>query len=430
VYGLRLLRRPAVQSTAIWTIAIVLAVARVLQLLGVEPERVAYDFRWYWVAAGNLLNGQSIYSPAQLAGPYAPQGQLGFLYPPPLAALAIPFRLVSPNDDVLGWAIWAWLAALVGGLSVVALARERRLAVRFPVLAGSRGIALLLLFAFALPEVLDELINGNVHLFLLGLFTLAWLGISASLARTAPDALTGITGGDRFGRSPLAGRMSAANGQRVAGLAIGVATVIKLFPAIVLLWFLLTGRRTAALWTVIGAAALSIATLPITGIQPWLDFPTVLANMSAPIDPAASFAPTAWLAPVIGFTLARVLVTGVGVAIVAWSARRQPAALSYAVAVLVSVLITPALWSHYLSMILLPLGLALGGGVSALAIGLDYLLLSSQQQDALGDLAWITARLAPTIGELLLLGLLLRQRSAEPAPAAVATLAPPAPRPA
>jgi alpha-1,2-mannosyltransferase len=402
VYGLRLLRRPAVQSTAIWTIAIVLAVARVLQLLGVEPERVAYDFRWYWVAAGNLLNGQPLYSATQLAGPYAPQGQLGFLYPPPLAALAIPFRLVSPNDDVLGWAVWAWLAALVGGLSVVALARQRRLAVRFPVLAGSRGVALLLLFAFALPEVLDELINGNVHLFLLGLFTVAWLGIARADRR----------------------------GEQAAGLAIGVATVIKLFPAIVLLWFLLTGRRIAAVWTVVGAAALSLATLPITGIQPWLDFPTVLANMSAPIDPAASFAPTAWLAPAIGFTLARVLVTGVGAAIVAWSARRQPAALSYAVAVLVSVLITPALWSHYLSMILLPLGLALGGGVSALAIGLDYLLLSSQQQDALGDLAWITARLAPTIGELLLLGLLLRQRSAEPAPAAVATLAPPAPRPA
>ncbi|HEX8025064.1 MAG TPA: hypothetical protein VF484_02560, partial [Candidatus Limnocylindrales bacterium] len=207
--------------------------------------------------------------------------------------------------------------------------------------------------------------------------------------------------------------------------------------AIVLLWFLLTGRRTAAVWTVIGAAALALLTLPLTGLQPWLDFPTVLANMSAPVDPSASFAPTTWLAPALGFTLARVVVTGAGVGIVAWSARRQPAARSYAVAVLVSVLITPALWSHYLSMILLPLGMALGGGVSALAIGLVYVLLSSQQQDALGDLAWITARLAPTIGELLLLWLLLRGRAAEPAlaavepaPAAVATPAPPAPRPA
>ncbi|HEX8025585.1 MAG TPA: glycosyltransferase family 87 protein, partial [Candidatus Limnocylindrales bacterium] len=259
VYGLRLLRRPAIQSRAIWTIAIVLAVARVLQLLGVEPERVAYDFRWYWVAAGNLLHGQSIYSPEQLGGPYAPQGQLGFLYPPPLAALVIPFRLVSPTDDVVGWAIWAWLAAIVGGVSILALARERRLALRFPVLGGSSGAALLLLFAFALPEVLDELINGNVHLYLLGLFTVAWLGVA---------------------EHPFGGRASPRRGEQLAGLAIGIASVIKLFPAIVLLWFLLTGRRTAAAWTVIGAAALALIALPVTGIQPWLDFPTVLANMS------------------------------------------------------------------------------------------------------------------------------------------------------
>src|SRR5262249_44036553 len=156
-------------------------------------------------------------------------------------------------------AIWSGLAALICAASVLVLARDRRLDLRFPQLSGRRGAVLLLIAAFGLPEVLDELINGNVHMYLLGLFTVAWLGVD--------------------GRLPRVGRV---NGDRIAGLAIGVATVIKLFPGVILLWFVLTGRRTAVIWTVVGALALGLVTLPITGLQAWFDFPTMLANMSAP----------------------------------------------------------------------------------------------------------------------------------------------------
>jgi Glycosyltransferase family 87 len=386
VYGLRLLRRPAVRDTSLVVIAAILLVTRLIQVLSVEKARLAFDFKWYWVAAGQLLNGESIYSAQQLGGPYAPQGQEGFLYPPPLAALVTPFYLASPSDPLPAAAIWSLLAAVVAVASILALARNLRLAERFPTLAGRR-IVLLLIAAFALPEVIDELINGNVHLFLLGLFTLAWLGISRGDAR----------------------------GEAVAGVAIGVATVIKIFPGLVLVWFIVTGRWRGVGWAVVGALALSLLTLPMTGIQPWLDFPTVLRNMAAPTDPSASFAPTMWLAPVLGFALARVVVTVLGVAIVAWSALRQSARTSFAVAVLASVLITPALWSHYLSMIVLPLLVALGSGVSLLVLGLDYVFLSAEAQDALGPYAWILARAVPTIGELLLLVVLLmigRRRTA------------------
>ncbi len=41
-----------------------------------------YNFSYYWTAARQLLDGGSIYSPAQLGGSYAPQGH-GLLYPPP-----------------------------------------------------------------------------------------------------------------------------------------------------------------------------------------------------------------------------------------------------------------------------------------------------------------------------------------------------------
>jgi hypothetical protein len=156
-----------------------------------------------------------------------------------------------------------------------------------------------------------------------------------------------------------------------------------------------------------------VVTLPITGLQPWLDYPTVLANLSAPSDTTDTLAPTVWLGPYLGFTLARLLVTAAGVAILAWTARsRASTAVSFAIAVLVSVLISPALYQHYLAILVLPMILALGAGIRLRWIGLAYLLMSGGQQDALGDFAWIVNKGLPTAGVLLLLGLFLAKARA------------------
>src|SRR6185503_20893551 len=135
---------------------------------------------------------------------------------------------------------------------------------RFPLLAG-RGRWLLVAAAFAFPPVVGELVLGNVHLLLLGLLTLAWLGLRWSETR---DAARGEARGD-------------SRGEWLAGIAVGLATVIKVFPGLVVIWFLLTRRYRAAVGAVVGFAAAALATLPFTGIQPWLDYPTVLANLSA-----------------------------------------------------------------------------------------------------------------------------------------------------
>jgi len=286
---------------------------------------------------------------------------------------------------------WAWfgLGVLIVAWMVLAVGRreglvEGGLGARFGGLLEGRRRWLLVGGAFALPPVVGELALGNVHLLLLGLLGLAWLGV----------------------------RRGTAGGERIAGIAVGVAAVIKVFPALLLLWFLLTRRWQAAAWVFLGASLAALVALPLTGLDPWRDFPTVLANLSAPSDTTDTLAPTIWLAPYLGFTGARVLVTVLGLAAIWWAARRRDERTSYAVAVCASLLIAPALYHHYLAILVLPFLLALSSRVAPVAIAAAYFLLWGGQQDALGDLSSIVNRGMPTAGVLTLFAGLLLVRAA------------------
>jgi alpha-1,2-mannosyltransferase len=389
MYGLRLLRQRAVQLAALALVAALVLLFRALQFaLLTRQIQWGYDFSFYWTAGHRLLNGEAIYTATQLAGPYAPQGQDGFLYPPPFAAIVTPLAALFSDYHAAAW-VWTALGAGILVISVLAVASAERLGDRFPLLAG-RGRWLLVAAAFAFPPVVGELVLGNVHLVLLGLLSVAWLGI----------------------------RRGDGRGEWIAGVAVGVAAVVKVFPGVLLLWFLLQRRYRAAAGVVVGAAVLSLLTLPITGIEPWLQYPTVLANLSAPADTRDTLAPTVWLATLIGFAPARILVTGTGIAILGWTALRGapspsggPAtgttARSFAIAVVVSVLIAPALYHHYLALLVLPLLLGLSAGVPLPWLAAAYLLMWGGEQAAFGDAAWIINRGLPTAGVLVLLAGLL-----------------------
>lgn len=388
-YGLRLLAQPRVRLTVLILLVALALVFRILQFVALTREiQWGYDFSAYWSAAGHLLAGEPLYSAAQLAGPYAPQVQYLYLYPPPVAVAVAPLAALFPTDYRAAAWVWTAVGAIVLAWSVLALARSERLAERFPVLEG-RGRWLLVAGAFAFPPVVGELVMGNVHLLLLGLLTVAWLGI----------------------------RRDTGNGDLVAGAAVGVAAVIKVFPGLLLLWFLLTRRYRAAAGVAIGAGAFIAVTLPFTGIQPWLQFPTVLANLSAPADTTDTLAPTVWLAPYVGFLGARIVVTAAAVMLLVAmsiaarsdlpSARPSIVARSFGAAVVLSVLVAPALYHHYLALLVLPFLLALGAGVPLRWLALAYFLMWGGQQPALGDLAWVVNRALPTLGALVLLAALV-----------------------
>jgi hypothetical protein len=313
-----------------------------------------------------------------------------------------PVAWLFPGDYHPAAWIWTGLGAAILMASVLALWRSERLGERFPILSGRRRW-FLVAGAFAFPPVVGELVLGNVHLLLLGLLTLAWLGV----------------------------RRGDLRGQEIAGLAVGAAAIVKVFPGLLLVWFLLTRRYTAAGGVVVGLAALTLITLPLTGIGPWLQYPTVLANIGPPVDFRDTLAPTAWLATEVGFTVARILVTLIGLAILELGARRAikagdrdavgkdgtspETARSFAIAVTVSVLIAPALYHHYLAVLVLPLILGLSAGVSLRWLAAAYLLMWGGEQGALGDASWVVNRLLPTSGALLLLSALIASRARVPA---------------
>ena len=207
---------------------------------------------------------------------------------------------------------------------------------------------------------------------------------------------------------------------------IGVAAIIKIFPGVLLVWALVGGATRAAIGALIGAGLFVLVTLPLTGIGPWLDYPTVLANLSAPADTTDTLAPTVWLAEWMDFTLARIVATAIGVVILvssAWTLRQDHSqaarARSFAIAVTVSVLIAPALYHHYLALLVLPFMLGLGAGVPLRYLAVAYFLMWGGQQDALGDLSWIVNRGLPTLGALVLLaGLVLTAPKRSPSLAA------------
>jgi alpha-1,2-mannosyltransferase len=381
VYGLRRLREPAFLRLVLILVAVILVGFRALQfILFTTQIQWGYDFSAYWTAGAHLLAGDPIYSAAQLVGPYAPQQQYLYLYPPPLAGLAAPWTSIGPADYRL--AAWGWtaLGAAILVTTILAIARSEGLMDRVRNATGL-GRWILVAAAFGFPPVIGELVLGNVHLFLLGLLGVAWLGISRGTPRD----------------------------ERIAGIAVGVAAVIKVFPGIILLWFLLTRRWQGAAFVVVGIVATTLLSLPFTGTQPWLDYPTVLANLSAPFDTRDTLAPTVWLSEWIGFLPARLAVTGIGLVLLGWAARALTTRMSFTVAVLVSILVAPALYHHYLAILVLPFLLLFAEGRPIAWLGLAYLLMSGGTQAALGDLAWIVNRAMPTAGALVLLVLAVRR---------------------
>jgi alpha-1,2-mannosyltransferase len=292
--------------TALPIVATLLLIASVAGVLAFAGSTLGYDFRAYHAAAARVLDGQPLYD----LGFEAAGGFGLFYYPPLFAPFILPFGLLAESTAVVAW-IGVLLALFGLGVAILPVARV----VRWWIVLLA-GLSWPFLYAVKLGQV------GPI-LFLL--FAIGW----------------------RWLADP--GRV---------GTSIAIGTAVKLQPAILFLWALLTRRWAAVATGIVALGVLAVVATLLVGVTAWTDFVQLVRQVADPITTPHNVTPGA-----IAFQLGAstevasavqwASVAAVLAAIVA-AARWATDESSFLVAVIASQLMSPVLWDHYAMLLLLP----------------------------------------------------------------------------
>jgi alpha-1,2-mannosyltransferase len=300
-------------------------------------------------AVDGLLSGRSLYT---VSPEDSVMGLVPYIYPPAGAFLYLPLTFLSDRGVVVVW-MMAEAAAMVWAirLSFLPVLNHVGERLRLPVLVTLVALSSSLLFPNRFHVMMGQL----------GIFLMC-----ATLADTVPK------------RTPWP-----------RGLLVGLATAVKLIPAVFILYFIVTRQFRAAVtscMTVAAAWGLAWLIFPIAtdeffpdglGSRMSVEFDlTRFDNMSVR-SVIARWAPDA---P----ALLWVLIAAAALALCLVVARRiyeRGESLAAATMIgLVSLFASPISWSHYLVWIIPAIGVILGSGtvlwrrLAALAIALPFLL--------------------------------------------------------
>lgn len=284
-----MLQRAGLPRTTTWLVLVAFAIAvwvAAIRAFGFAPWVPGSD-AWNYLAAGERLNaGHPLYAlspgdrPIQLLPPY---WTVPLLAPPPIAVVWRPLALLGDPAMTL-WATAGLLVTL--GTSAWLVAR-----------GGLIVAALIAAMALALAE---QSLAGNANGFLFLALVLAWM----------------------FRSRPA-----------VVGAVVAGAIVVKLTPAILLIWLMAAGRRRAVAATAAALIVIGVVSLLGAGFQNHLDW---LRSV-----PAAAPAPTS----IAGLTGLPPILVLVGLALaVAAIALRGDERLTFSAAVVGAALASPALY--------------------------------------------------------------------------------------
>jgi alpha-1,2-mannosyltransferase len=300
--------------TALPIVAVLVFGGGVALTLAFAGDTLGYDFRAYHQAIVRLFNDQPLYDMS-----YTQTGGFGlFYYPPTFAPLLVPFGFIGEAP-----AIWIWIA-----LSIVAFV------VGVAILPVSRSVRwwIVLLAGLSFPFVYGVKL-GQVGPVLLLLMAIGWRWIDSPI---------------RLG----------------ASAALGAA--IKLQPGLILVWALLTRRFAAVVAGAVVLAVLGIVATLLAGIGSWSDFLTLVRTVSDPITtpqnltPGAVFNQLGMPADTAAFVqiASTVLVLLLVLAAIRWATDEA----SYLATVIATQLVSPILWNHYATLLLLPVAYLLAAG--------------------------------------------------------------------
>ncbi|HYK94627.1 MAG TPA: glycosyltransferase family 87 protein [Candidatus Dormibacteraeota bacterium] len=295
-------------------LAAALLIAALFLFAAWSSGALGFDYKAYDLAVDHLFAGQTMYYPnVQETGSFGL-----FFYPPPFALFVIPFA-VLPVD--VGVVAWTGFLVFVSVLAVAAM----------PVAARVRW-AVLLLAALSWPLVYAIKL-GQVGPIILLTFALGWRWL------------------DRPWR---------------LGLSVAVGTVVKIQPALLIGWAMVTGRRRAAIVAVIAVAVIAAVATVVAGPASWFQEADLLGRVSKPILTPHAFGIGRLLyeagvpeGVALAVHVANLALVALVAAFAVW---RASAAGSYLAVVVASQFLSPVLWDHYALILLLPVAWLLARG--------------------------------------------------------------------
>jgi hypothetical protein len=332
----RVLRRPAPPAVA-WAVVGIIGVigwaalvALASRMLATQPPTAGFDLELLLEAGRRIAAGQSPYDPAIVGGAVVQAESLFYSYPPPVAQV---MRLVAGLPT--GLVLLGWGAAATAATASVAVVVARRLG--WSGTAAAVALPTVAVLPFVFPFAI-ALLFGNLDAWFPAVYGLLLVG---------------------------ALRPSGASA-RAAGIALGAATVAKLHPASLGVWFVLRGSAERRVAAVAAIAAVVIIGLSIAagGLDPWRDYLAVVAAGSrADLLDGRNVGPAVQLALLTGASegAVRVIQAAVSlgaIALTAWAAlRRSDPVESLALAAVASLVTLPVTWFHY-PVVLMPFAVA------------------------------------------------------------------------
>lgn len=304
-----------------------------------------YDFDAYYDAAQRLQATGSPYQQETLGGPYRPGPGGLYLYSPALAVVLQPLSRLPFDLATVLWLAFRFVL-LVAMCALMPVSRNIRMAIF--------GIAAIT------PPALEDLNLGNVSVIVTFLTVVIW----------------------RFLDRPL------------ASVALAASLLLRPTMAVIGAWWLLRRRLRSVIWTALALGTMILATVPFVGIRGWFDYATVLRNVSdvtgvpRNFDMASfvlRFGAPPWLA---GLVLVASFAVALGAVLLSLRRDRD---LGLVVAIGASLLLSPLLWNHYMTHVLIT-GAFLASRGRWWGIALP--LLTWLPQDLLGFVA-VAATLLP-----------------------------------
>ena len=286
--------------------SLLLLAAMLALILSAAGNTLGYDFEAYAGAARRLINGERLYD----AGASAAGGFGIYLYPPPFAVAIAPLLLLP--DAV---ARWVWVLAMGCCLPLGANLMPVRRDVSWKIVC---------LGALSWPFLYSVKL-GQVGPLLFVLFAVAWRW--------------------RDRATPL-------------GISIALGALVKVQPAILVVWALAADRRRAAVMAVVTAVVVVAVSTVFTGIGTWIDYLALLGRVSSAVSTPHNCSPGAILYQA-GFSEAvagagqwLASAAAAGAVLLLWRSGRAEVGLMGTI--VASQLLTPLLWDHYAMLLLLP----------------------------------------------------------------------------